>query len=557
MKKILRQFGLELLLLLQLAIFAHFFGNSTGENPSIFRWWFNCIDPKLPMLFLCFMALGVWDASGHSIRAGTLIVSGGRSGWVTGTLCSLFAALAVFGYIWGFPEVSNLALFGLMGSVLRLRVTRLLLFMLMGSCFSPQWLFGFLSPPLQKGFAVILESLLSGSGVEVVRNGTGFIFGNDSGFRIAEECSGVRGLEILFFLAVQMAVCDFIRPKGLLLIVVSALGCAFFTNLMRVLIIAGCAVAGGQELWRTAHDGWAPQISFIFWLLIHIYLSHQIRRRNWLPPPDEVDESYQLLRHRGPVFAAASVMLFLAAGLCWSIDARPERADIDWPARAMKVQVVGERWQDEARFCDDRNFQCLMSSPLMGIEYACACGNPVPPHSGFDLLEFDPGVRKLRLHYGGRIHSDIGVTLVEGWRAEQPVCNPTWFLRNEASGNILSIDEREIVLENGCTGRVSVVCYDLPKRTFLDKVYFGGYSGTMLYGFSDGQTLYANRMQYRAAVWRRQMHTRKLSPDMLLVMNMRHAQNYDALDELRMFTRSYLAQLTGDPAPRSCCASCP
>ena len=269
-----------------------------------------------------------------------------------------------------------------------------------------------------------------------------------------------------------------------------------------------------------------------------MWLLFLIRKHDQLPPPDEVDESYELFRDRRAIYWAVSVMLVVATAICRGCGGISSEGEEPWEKRAESVQTVEERRQVAARFCDDKCFQCILSFPSADFSPACVCGNPVLPPAASDWQKSETGLSKLRLHYQSRFHSDIGVTLVDGWSAEQPVCNPTWFLRNEAAGKILRSEKRDIIFKNGCTGRVSVIRYELPGRHGVEK-----YSGTMLYGFSDGSTLYANRWQYWKSAWRQQLSIRQQLSDVLLVVNMQHASGFDVSNELFGFAISFLNQL--------------
>ncbi len=540
MKVLMRQFGLELLLLSFLAVFFHFFGNGSGDSGSLFLWWKTGSDPIMPWAFGFLLLLVLWFFHDMPLRVFPAFISMRRSGGATCIVACVFLLTAVAGYVFGFPEVSNIALFGFVGGIFRLRLERGLLILFFGACFSPQWLFGWVSPWLQQGSAVILEILLSLFGMEVLREGTSIFLPIGTSVHIAEECSGIRGMELFFCLAVVLCIPAAVRSRGIWLTVAMVIGLSILANLMRMCVVAVCVTVWGWALFARAHEQIAPLISYITFSILYLYLTKQIWDRTRCPPPEELDERHALLRGRRVVFCFVTVAMIAAAGLCSRIGRAHGGSVPDWVERSGEIEVVDAWRRGPGSFCNDLYRQCLVSFPAVmtgsGNTETCACGEMLARRDRTVCHDQEGALRKVRWHYSSLYRPDVGVALLEGWSAESPASNPEWFLRNELGAKILSKKAVEISALEERGGAMTLVQYVLPGRLG---------QGVAAYGFSDGRGLYATRLQYGKAVWTQQLRHRTLSPDYTLFIHMRHPGGNAATTELLRFIRAYLPQQLG------------
>lgn len=261
-----------ILLAAWLALF-QFLGNAIlgyVHTSSLFSWLINQYDNPAADdshgKFIPFLVIGLFWLKRKELLALPL-----QAWWPGFVIFVIALVLHVLGFLVQETYVSIIALFlGIWG--------------LMGMAWGRQWLrhsvfpfclFIFSFPlgqraqivtfPLQQLVSWLTEKCAHLVGIDVIRVGTQLY--DPSGtyqYEVAAACSGIRSLIAVFLLATIYGFIAFRSPRYRLLLVLLSVPFALLGNLLRMLLIIGCAAAGGQAAGNYVHQ--SPVFSLVPYL---------------------------------------------------------------------------------------------------------------------------------------------------------------------------------------------------------------------------------------------------------------------------------------------------
>lgn len=471
-------------------LFFSFFGNGASSDPSLYRWIVLSYGDYAVETLLILAGLAVYLIANKKFRQRVAL---GRvrpevgAAWITSA-----SAVAAAAFIGGAPAFSMLALIALVFAVLFSFYGRgasiyplILLLGLFALPVSPVELLG---PVLQHAVSVMTRPVLAWLDTGFAGHGATMSFSGFE-FRIAEECSGVRSIELGLKFTLLILILYPTRWRFRLSILGLSVLVGMVSNLLRIAVVIGFGAWRGAEFaMETGHETVGPLAGLAvllgYLILLVFYCGKRISKTKRSCCERRMARFVPRLAGCTIVSAGAAALLCLVLGSRG--DLRPAGSVEKW----VETGDAGDWIRVPALFC--RSAVCVWSSSSAlggGGHTHCRCGSAWEPLAFYSYLEDEEaGTDVFRAIYRHRrTGREVSLVVIRGGRPGQTLCWPRWHLRS--MGASVGMARREVLSVAG--SNVPVSRFEFSKNNVDPGA--GSYDAMLWY--VSGRTIHSRRLR--------------------------------------------------------------